>query len=343
MKNTLELYAAREPQHRRTWTLAAIILLIAFFAVGGIAMTLVVKLLDLKTVFGKGSWPMSFIELVLVFGVASSAGIAWIKFFERRPLATIGFNNHAAKRYGRGLLMGFGFISAVVALIALMGGYQIEATGLWGQFSLGGVLALLCLFIGFMIQGATEEIFMRGWLFQLLTSRYGVMIGIVGNMLVFSLLHAGNIKPSIELFIGLFNIVLVAILLSLYALKEGSLWGVCAWHSAWNWLLGVGFGLEVSGQSLKVVPLLIDLKNAPNTSVWLNGGAFGPEASLVTSVVLLAGIVYFIKLKGHGQVFDVPNSLTDPAGENNSSPQDADDLAATMMSTEDRQVHQTPH
>ena len=171
------------------------------------------------------------------------------------------------------------------------------------------LMALVFLFIGFMVQGATEEIFMRGWLFQLLTSRYGIVVGIIGNMLMFSALHAGNITFSTELLIGLFNIVLVAIMLSFYALKEGTLWGVCAWHSAWNWLLGVGFGLEVSGQSLKVVPLFIDLKNAENTPVWLNGGAFGPEASVVTSVILLIGIFYFGSRKSHGKVFSVPGEL----------------------------------
>lgn len=311
MKQGIELYAAREPQHRRTWTLAAIVLVVLFFAIGGISTSMVMKAVHFQDTFGRGSWQGTSLGMIGTFGLASLLCFAWIKFFERRGLNTIGLKPEGLRQYGRGILLGFGFISLVVGLIYAAGGYVVEASGIASNFSLGAVLAFGGLFIGFMIQGATEEILMRGWLFQLIASRYGVMIGIVANMLIFSLLHAGNIAFSTELMIGLFNIVLVAILLSLYAWKEGSLWGVCAWHSAWNWLLGVGFGLEVSGQSLKVVPLFIDLKNAANTPVWLNGGAFGPEASVVTSAVLLLGIAYFAKQKGHGVIHGTPVVLTD--------------------------------
>jgi membrane protease YdiL (CAAX protease family) len=306
MQNGLELYAPRESTHRRTWTLAAIILIVAFFALGGVVTALFFGPLGLKNVLVKDSWQRMSVEMLLTFGVGALFCLLWIRFFERRSVATIGFSAGGLRLYGRGLLIGFAFITAIVCIIYAMGGYVVEGMGIWSQMSGGALLALLGLFLAFMIQGGTEELFMRGWLFQLITSRYGVVFGIVGNMLVFSLLHAGNIKPSLELYIGLFNIVLVAIFLSLYARKEGSLWGVCAWHSAWNWLLGVGFGLEVSGQALKVVPLVIDLKNAPDTPIWLNGGVFGPEASVITSVVLLVGMIYVGSRKGHGRVYGVP-------------------------------------
>lgn len=314
MARGVELYADREPSHKRTWTVAAIILILVFFILGEIIGGGILQLPTLSDAMPKSSWQREGFQLIFVFGIGSLFCFAWIRFFEKRSLRTIGFSPNGWKLYGKGLLIGFGFISTVVGTIYLLGGYQIEAAGIAYNFSIASLAALIFLFLGFVVQGATEEIFMRGWLFQLLTSRYGVAIGIVGNMLVFSALHAGNIKMSTELMIGLFNIVLVAILLSLYALKEGTLWGVCAWHSAWNWLLGVGFGLEVSGQSLKVVPLFIDLKNVDSVPVWLHGGAFGPEASIVTSAILVLGIIYFAKQKSHGQVFSAPNPIsTNPA------------------------------
>ncbi len=316
MAQGIELYADREPSHKRTWTVAAIILILVFFVVGGIASELLIKIPAMQNLAPKSTWQREVFQLIFMFGTGSLFCFAWIRFFEKRSLRTIGFSPNGWKLYGKGLLIGFGFISTVVGIIYLLGGYQIEASGIAYNFSMGSLAALFFLFLGFVIQGATEEIFMRGWLFQLLTSRYGVAIGIIGNMLVFSALHAGNIKMSTELMIGLFNIVLVAILLSLYALKEGTLWGVCAWHSAWNWLLGVGFGLEVSGQSLKVVPLFIDLKNVDSVPVWIHGGAFGPEASIVTSAILVLGIIYFAKQKSHGQVFSAPTTtLANPATE----------------------------
>lgn len=134
---------------------------------------------------------------------------------------------------------------------------------------------------------------MRGWLMQLVASRHGLVIAIVINSVLFAILHGGNIAPSKELALALANLILFGVMISLYAIKEGSLWGVCAWHTAWNWLLGVGFGLEVSGGRMAVQSLVIDLAPKDGAPWWLTGGAFGPEASVVTTIVLLAGCAYF--------------------------------------------------
>jgi hypothetical protein len=129
---------------------------------------------------------------------------------------------------------------------------------------------------------------------QLVASRHGLVLAIVINALLFALLHGGNIKPSMELALALANLLLFAVMISLYAIKEGSLWGVCAWHSAWNTLLGVGFGLEVSGSRVAVQSLVVDLAPVAGAPWWLTGGAFGPEASVATTGVLLAGVIYFL-------------------------------------------------
>lgn len=326
MKRGIELYAPRLATHKRTWTLAALILILVFFILGEVPVGVILNFGAMKELFPKESWSKLFLNLFFGFGIGALICFAWIRFFEKRTLASIGFNCHPRQHYLRGLISGFGFITVVVGIITLSGGYQFEGDGLWKNFSWMGLFSILMLLIGFAVQGATEEIFMRGWLFQLLTSRYGIAIGIIGNMLYFSSLHAFNIHFSIELAIGLFNIVLVAIMLSLYALKEGNLWGVCAWHGAWNWLLGVGFGLDVSGQSIKLVPLVIDLKNVATAPVWLHGGAFGPEASVVTSFVLLLGIAYFAMRPGHGKVFAAPEIAT----VENEFETDTDDEPATQ-------------
>lgn len=236
-------------------------------------------------------WLPNVIQL-LGFGVTSALLVAWVWLFERRPLSVLGLNSPGLVRYVRGLGIGMGFLCGVVALIWLAGGYRIEGHGVWTAPSPLLFLPILALFGGFMIQGATEELLIRGWLMQLVASRHGLIAAIVINAALFALLHGGNIEPSKELALALGNLVLFAVMISLYAIKEGSLWGVCAWHTAWNWLLGVGFGLEVSGGRIPVQSLIIDL--APNAGApwWLTGGAFGPEASVATTVVLLAGSVY---------------------------------------------------
>ncbi|ESQ73602.1 CPBP family intramembrane glutamic endopeptidase [Asticcacaulis sp. AC402] len=292
--NGIELYAPRTSRHRRTWTAVAIVLLVVFFMLGqlttifGVLKPLGFRQADLET-----QWlPLSI--LLAGFGFTALLVFAWVWLFERRSPVTLGFNARGLMRYGRGLVVGFAFLGVVIGAIWALGGYRVEGAGVWTAPSPILFLPILCLFAGFMIQGATEEILLRGWLMQLVASRHGLVVAIVINSIVFSLLHGGNINMSNELILGLVNIVLFAVMISLYAIKEGSLWGVCAWHAAWNTLLGVGFGLEVSGGKIAVASLVVDLAPAAGAPWWLTGATFGPEASVVTTVVLLAGSVYLV-------------------------------------------------
>jgi hypothetical protein len=80
------------------------------------------------------------------------------------------------------------------------------------------------------------------------------------------------------------NLGLYGLFAALYALREESLWGICAFHSIWNWAQGNLFGLEVSGQSVSGGMIFNLMESGPD---WLTGGAFGPEGGLATTIVLL--------------------------------------------------------
>ncbi|PHY13940.1 CPBP family intramembrane metalloprotease domain-containing protein [Caulobacter sp. B11] len=292
--NKVELYAPRTMRHRRTWTAAAIVLMVVFFIAGQLATIFgVLKPMGFHQADLNTQWAPLTIQL-LGFGVTALLILAWVGLFERRSPAALGLNGQALVRYGRGLLTGAGFLIASIGLAWALGGYHIEGIGVWSAPSPILFLPILCLFAGFMVQGATEELMLRGWLLQLVASRHGLVAAIIVNAVVFAVLHAGNIKPSLELALALGNLLLFSVLISLYAIKEGSLWGVCAWHTAWNTLLGVGFGLDVSGAKVAVQSLVVDLAPNANAAWWLTGGAFGPEASVATSAVLLAGVVYLL-------------------------------------------------
>ncbi|MGB5346239.1 MAG: CPBP family glutamic-type intramembrane protease, partial [Woeseia sp.] len=83
--------------------------------------------------------------------------------------------------------------------------------------------------------------------------------------------------------------LLFAVFLSFLAIREKSIWGACAWHAAWNWMFITWFGLPTTGIELNLAPLLGDLMAAPGAADWLTGGAEGPEGSVFTSIVLVAG------------------------------------------------------
>lgn len=290
----VELYAPRSDRHRRTWTLATIPLVIAFVFVGALCAVGLETVLKAVGSFPDQKWARFAIVFSGAFGFCAVALMLWVLLFERRGLATIGLAGIPGWSFLRGLLWGGVSLAAVVCTIALAGGYRIEAGGSWTQMSWMALAPFGAAALAFLVQGSTEELLIRGWLMQLTASRHGVTAGIVFSTIVFSLLHGINIKPSDELVLGLANIVLVGAFLGLYAAQEGSIWGVCGWHAAWNWLLGVGFGLEVSGGEIGAGALVVDLKSDSGVPWWITGGAFGPEASLVTTGVLLAGFLWLL-------------------------------------------------
>jgi len=284
----IELYAPRTPRHRRTWTAAALVLAVVFIILGQTFTAVPGLMLGFLTMNGRSvGWAGTAFSL---FGFAATALIVvgWVTLFERRNLRTIGFNGHALKRFARGYGVGLAFLLVVVGGIAALGGYTIEAGGAFSTPApLVALWPILVLLLGFVIQGSTEEILTRGWLMQVIASRHGLAWGIGLSSALFGLLHAANIKPSPELAVGVANVALFGVMIGLYAAREGSLWGVCGWHAAWNWLLGLGFGLEVSGQVVETKPLIVDLATRTEVPWWITGAAFGPEGSVVTTVVLL--------------------------------------------------------
>ncbi|WP_075190540.1 CPBP family intramembrane glutamic endopeptidase [Maricaulis sp. W15] len=306
-----EIYSKRGPQARRTWTAAAIPMVVVLIILGAIIGAVAGVFLGFISADGSSdeTWQGMTYMLIGTFAPGAVLIFLWVVFFERRPLAAIGLNGQFLGRFVRGYGLGLAFLTIVVGGIWLLGGYQIEASG---SVALAVLIPAAWVLLGFIVQGSTEEIFMRGWLMGLITSRHGIVWGVVVNSAIFSLLHGANIEMSAELIFGLANILLVGVMLSFYAIKEGSLWGVCGWHAAWNWLLASGFGLPVSGHDSPVNPILIDLADAPDAAWWLTGGVFGPEASAVTTVVLLAGTLYWA-FKGKAADYGVEAPTDNPA------------------------------
>ena len=301
----IELYAKRKRSHRRTWTVAAIVLGLVFMVGGEVgAYFPAVATGFVAPGGGDDGWPQLAYQLGAAFGLTAILVLLWAGLFERRGPSALGLNAKGPVHFLRGYLIGLAFLATVVGVIWAAGGYVIEGAGAFGYAAVGAALLPIgVLLLCFLIQGSTEELLFRGWLMQLIASRHGLWIAVIANSALFALAHAGNIEPSKELFVGLANIVLFGLFISLYAVREGSLWGVCGWHAAWNWLLGLGFGLEVSGMKIDSLPLITDLTAAPGAVWWLTGGAFGPEASLVTTAVLLTGtivLMLFGKTRDHG-------------------------------------------
>lgn len=202
----------------------------------------------------------------------------YCRFVEGRKLNTIGLRRkHALPQYLLGLFSGFLAFSMTIGIALLTGGVRFE--GYRGQFGWG----LLAVFVGFLIQGMSEEVMCRGFMMSS-TLRFHNMWWAIGiNSVLFSLMHAFN--PGFSL-IACINLILCGVLFSLYALRTGNLWGACAFHSIWNFAQGNFYGLPVSG--LDSGDTVFSMSLTGNDLV--NGGAFGLEASIACTIVMVLWI-----------------------------------------------------
>jgi hypothetical protein len=232
-------------------------------------------------------------DLVLAVGlVAGFAPIIllvwlWVRAVEGRRLASIGLERlRAGWLYLRGLLIGLALFSAAAGLLILTGA-AVPAGGNWAP-NMTMVPGVLLAFVGWGVQGAAEEVLTRGFLLPIIAIRWGTPAGIIISALAFALLHMLNPNLSI---LAMLNLALFGLFACLYALREGSIWGICAAHSVWNWSQTNLFGFPVSG-GLPPGSSLLELSG--NGPAWLSGGAFGPEGGIAVTVVLLTGCLLFV-------------------------------------------------
>jgi membrane protease YdiL (CAAX protease family) len=226
--------------------------------------------------------------LVVPFAATGLVVLAWVRFVERRSLASIGLTSPGGGApFVRGLGVGVATSFAVVAAIWIAGGYEAQAYAV--AFSSPTALVnIAILLLCFIVQAGVEEIIFRGWLMSVLARKFNVVIAVVGTCIVFAALHFGRQTPWHDTVL----VLLFSLFACCYALKAGNIWGVMGWHVAWNWLLAVGFEVPVTGLDTKLPALLVKL--VPQGSHWLNGGTQGPEGSLLCGLFFIVAIAWLL-------------------------------------------------
>ena len=228
----------------------------------------------------------AFISLLVFFRV---------KVIEKRSFSSIGFNkNNWLKKYSLGFLIGLAMMSIIVLILFPFGYITVEKNPIQ-PVGVSAIASVLVILFGWIIQGATEEIVTRGWLLNILSTKYNIGVGLLISSTLFGLMHLTN--PNVN-YIAVINIILVGLFYGLYVIKTNDLWAVCGMHSAWNFAQGNIFGFKVSGLDVSVGSL-IDLNLVG--SDFVTGGIFGPEAGITATFILLAsiGILLFIDKKGY--------------------------------------------
>jgi membrane protease YdiL (CAAX protease family) len=158
-----------------------------------------------------------------------------------------------------------------------------------------GALHLALLLAGFLVQGGVEEWLVRGYIYHALRQRWRRSLAVLASALLFAALHGLNPDVSAA---GLLNTFLVGLILTFLVERSGSLWSATLAHGVWNFAISSLISLPVSGVRL---PHLLAL--SVDGPALLTGGAFGPEGSLLLSLLAAAvALALGLRLRGNSGV-----------------------------------------
>lgn len=227
-------------------------------------------------------------NLIIPFGMNIVGFFLWVKLVQKEAISSLGFEKeYALSKYIKGFFIGFFMITFSAMVLSLMGMLHIDYVGSYRV----GVKAFIPVFItliGWIVQGASEEIMIRGWLLNIISRRYNFVVGVIITSTLFGFLHIFN--PNVSK-LAIINIILFGIFAALYKKVDESLWGICAVHTAWNWAQGNVYGIQISG-TLPLGGMLFKLKaEGPK---FFTGGSFGLEGGIIVSVVLFVSILVLI-------------------------------------------------
>lgn len=239
---------------------------------------------------GRGYLYTSLFSTILAIVIA----LVFCKYIEKRPIHSMGLGKeHILPDYLIGLLVGFVMFSAVIGINLLTGAMTFDgiASG-FGMSTIGYVIIFL---IGFLIQGASEELIMRGYLMNSIGAKHKMITAVIVSSVAFGVIHALN--PGVTV-LAIINIVLIGVFFCVYAICFDNIWGVCALHGAWNFVQGNFYGIQVSGMTVQ--DTIFTLSSVEGKQL-INGGSFGAEGGLATTIVVLislAVLLIYMKLSG---------------------------------------------
>jgi membrane protease YdiL (CAAX protease family) len=224
--------------------------------------------------------------LIYLLADAGLLLLSWLFLaaLDRRPGRSLGLWFYPA--WTRESLVGMGLGAGLVALVAgamYAGGLlhyasRLSPTGL--GFS-GGVAFLL-------VAAAFEEIAFRGYAFQRLVEGFGPAAVVLLSSALFGLSHLHNPWSTP---LSIVNTMLAGVLMAVGYLRSRGLWLPIGLHFAWNFTLGPLFSLPVSGMR----PAAYLFEAQVTGPIWLTGGEYGPEGSILLTVACISAIVWLAR------------------------------------------------
>jgi len=225
-----------------------------------------------------------------------------LRIFEGRNILDVGlwWNRGASENLILGLAGGVACASMALVPALIFRAARIVWTPL-DQPSWGSKLFVTILLAAGV---AGEELLFRGYGFQILLPLCGRWPTLIGTGAVFALMHWSNPNAG---WLGLVNTAAFGVLFGYAYVRSRDLWLPIGLHMGWNVTLPF-FGVNLSGLRMKVTGYEMSWTAG---ALW-SGGEYGPEASILTSAVIVLLFLYLWRIPVRRQV----SPLTDPPAEN---------------------------
>lgn len=236
------------------------------------------------------------ITLIMYYGYIVIIGVVLLywKLIEKKSLSEIGLKRQISS-YFVGMAIALILLLASVCIIILTGNMEYH-----GLFKNINILIVLLFFGGFIVQGAMEELLCRGFLLHSLKEKVSLPIAVAISTVMFIIPHwsslfAGQIIYGI---VGIGNLVLISIIFSILTIRLKNIWAACGIHSFWNFILYSVLGLNLSGSDENAAAIF-NMKSVGKNVI--NGGLYGIEASVITTVILGVFVILCVYRKNEKQ------------------------------------------
>jgi membrane protease YdiL (CAAX protease family) len=226
------------------------------------------------------------------------SNVLCLRIYVQRGIAAIGLRSDKAAlvNLGFGCLGGMGAAALVLAAPLLFHAARIERD----PGNPASLPSFLFVSVLLLFGAAGEELLFRGFGFQVLLRALGGWTTVLPVGVIFAVMHGGN--PNATWF-GLANTAGFGILFGYAFLRSHDIWLPIGLHFGWNFTLPL-FGVNVSGLTMRLTGFTMRWSAG---TLW-SGGEYGPEASILTSAVLLLLFAYLWKAPIRRQ----PSALLDP-------------------------------
>jgi len=233
---------------------------------------------------GTETWPghkttiADFFSVCIAVIVVIVAYYGFVRLIERRALTELSFPN-AISELAIGVIIGSTIFSITIGILWAFGFYRVSGVDRWTVIIHGFILAVF--------SGVFEELLIRGILFRIMEESLGTWLAMAISALIFGALHL--INPNATLWGAAAIAIEAGIPLAAAFVSSRRLWIPIGIHFAWNFTQGSIFSVAVSGGEVQGL-----LKATLSGPVWLSGGAFGAEASVLVVVISLGVGIYFL-------------------------------------------------